>query len=69
MLHLDSESFYFVIEDEGIPFDPTKAENPDITLDAEERPIGGLGIFLVQELMSRITYERMDNKNILSLYV
>lgn len=67
--HKDSESLYFVIEDEGIPFDPTKAENPDITLDAEERPIGGLGIFLVQELMSRISYERKDNKNILSLYV
>lgn len=65
----DSEAFYFVIEDEGIPFDPTKAENPDITLDADERPIGGLGIFLVQELMSRISYERKDNKNILSLYV
>lgn len=57
----------FVISDSGKPFDPTKGGRVDTTLSAEERPIGGLGIFLVRELMDSINYERIDNKNILTL--
>ena len=44
--------------DSGIPFDPLKHTDPDITLNAEERPIGGLGIFLVRKNSSSVTYER-----------
>ena len=51
----------------GIPFDPTQQEEPDITLSAEERPIGGLGILLVRELMDSINYERINGENILTL--
>lgn len=57
----------FTITDSGIPFDPTQQEEPDITQSAEERPIGGLGIFLVRQIMDDIRYERKDNKNILKL--
>ncbi|MCF0160646.1 MAG: ATP-binding protein [Bacteroidaceae bacterium] len=57
----------FVLEDEGLPFDPTSHELPDITLGAEDRPIGGLGIFLVTQLMSRVEYQRVGNRNRLTM--
>ncbi|MBR1468510.1 MAG: SpoIIE family protein phosphatase [Prevotella sp.] len=57
----------FVISDSGTPFDPTAKEQVDTTLSAEERPIGGLGIHLVRQLMDSINYERIDGKNILTL--
>ena len=57
----------FTITDSGIPFDPTAQTEPDITLSAEERPIGGLGIHLVRQIMDDIQYERKDDKNILTL--
>ena len=51
--------------DSGIPFDPMKKEDPDVTLSAEKRQIGGLGIFLVKKSMDEVTYRRSDGKNIL----
>lgn len=57
----------FTISDSGIPFDPTQKSEADITLSAEERAIGGLGIHLVRQLMDQIIYERIDDKNILTL--
>lgn len=57
----------FAISDSGIPFDPTKNATPDTTLDAEERPIGGLGIHLVRNLMDSVEYNYIDNKNVLTL--
>lgn len=57
----------FSITDSGIPFDPTKTKDADTTLSAEERPIGGLGIFLVKQLMDKISYERANGKNVLTL--
>ena len=48
-------------------FDPTEKEMADTTLSAEERPIGGLGIFLVRELMDSIHYERVGGRNVLTL--
>ena len=56
-----------VITDSGTPFDPTEKKEVDITLSAEERPIGGLGILLVRGLMDSINYERIEGKNILTL--
>lgn len=52
--------------DSGIPFDPLAKEDPDITLSAEERDIGGLGIYMVKQTMEDVKYERVDDKNILS---
>lgn len=60
-------SLTFVISDSGVPFDPTAAAEADTTLSAEERPIGGLGIFLVRQIMDVVTYERIDNRNVLTL--
>ena len=57
----------FILSDSGIPFDPTKKAEVDTTLSAEERPIGGLGIHLVREIMDAVSYEYKDNKNILTL--
>jgi sigma-B regulation protein RsbU (phosphoserine phosphatase) len=63
----DEERLKFTITDNGIPFDPTAKAEVDTTLSAEDRPIGGLGIHLVRQLMDSINYERIDGKNILTL--
>ena len=60
-------SLVFVISDAGRPFDPTQAAEADTTLSADERPIGGLGIYLVRHLMDDIRYERLDDRNVLIL--
>lgn len=53
--------------DGGVPYDPLATADPDITLSAEERQIGGLGIYMVKKSMDEITYEYVDGKNILSI--
>lgn len=53
--------------DHGIPYDPLKTAEPDITLSAEERAIGGLGIFMVKKTMDEITYEYKNGQNILRI--
>lgn len=53
--------------DGGIPYDPLAAADPDISLSAEERAIGGLGIFMVKKSMDEITYRYEGGKNILSI--
>ncbi len=53
--------------DEGVPYDPLKKDDPDITLSAEERQIGGLGIYMVKKSMDNMTYEYKDKKNILTI--
>ena len=63
----DGEWLKFVITDRGVAFDPTEKEKADTTLSAEDRPIGGMGILLVRELMDSINYERTDGKNVLTL--
>lgn len=61
------ERVVFTLTDEGVPFDPTKETMPDITLSAEERQIGGLGIFLVEQLMEKVEYRRSEERNILTM--
>ena len=53
--------------DNGIPYDPLAKEDPDISLSAEERKIGGLGIYMVKKSMDEITYEYRDGQNILAI--
>lgn len=53
--------------DHGKPYDPLKKEDPDVTLSADEREIGGLGIFMVKQTMDAIEYEYKDGSNILTL--
>ena len=60
-------SLDFIISDTGIPFDPTAAPEADTSLGVEDRPIGGLGIFLVRKIMDKVSYRRENGKNILSM--
>jgi len=53
--------------DHGVPYDPLKTAEPDVTLSADERAIGGLGIFLVKKTMDYVNYEYKDGKNILTV--
>ena len=53
--------------DDGLPYDPTLKADPDITLAVEDRPIGGLGIFLIKKIMDKVEYQRNKNKNHLIL--
>ncbi|MCR5502819.1 MAG: ATP-binding protein [Lachnospiraceae bacterium] len=53
--------------DSGIPFNPLEREDPDITLSGMERQIGGLGIYMVKKRMDDVSYERRDDKNILTI--
>lgn len=53
--------------DSGMPYDPLAKEDPDITLPAEERPIGGLGIYMVKKSMDEVFYEYKDGFNIFTI--
>ena len=57
----------FILSDNGTPFDPTAAKEADVTLDVQDRPIGGLGIFLVRNIMDEVSYRRENGKNILTM--
>jgi anti-sigma regulatory factor (Ser/Thr protein kinase) len=64
---LHDDSIVFVLTDTGKEFDPTQVPEADITLSAEERPIGGLGIFLIRQIMNEVKYQRIEGKNVLTL--
>ena len=66
-MEADSDRLRIIITDTGSEFDPTSVSKVDTTLSVEERPIGGLGIFLVRNLMDSINYERFEGRNILRL--
>lgn len=53
--------------DSGAPYDPLAKEDPDITLSAEQRKIGGLGVFIMKKMMDHARYEHRDGKNILTI--
>ena len=57
----------FIMSDKGVPFDPLKKPDPDITLSAEEREIGGLGIFITKKTMDTVTYAYENGENILTM--
>ena len=61
------ETLSLLFEDDGIPYDPTTAKEPDITLSAEERDIGGLGIFMVKKMASELDYRYENGKNVLAV--
>ena len=62
----DPASLTITIEDHGIPFNPLEREDPDTTLSADDRKIGGLGIFMVKKSMDEMKYEYRDGRNILT---
>ena len=66
---LDQDSLVLTIElrDAGVPFNPLEKEDPDVTLSADEREIGGLGIFLCKKMMDTIEYRYEDGNNVLTM--
>ncbi|MDO8952030.1 MAG: ATP-binding protein [Draconibacterium sp.] len=66
-ISLENNRFTIIITDDGISFNPVKQQQPDINLPAEERPVGGLGIFLISQIMDEMHYARQKNQNILTL--
>lgn len=64
---LDQDRVTVTVTDNGSPFDPFAADAPDTTLSVEERPIGGLGIHLVGQLMDQVSYQRREGHNVVVL--
>lgn len=66
---LDTDGITLIIElrDAGSPFNPLQKPDPDVTLPAEERPIGGLGIFICKQMMDNIEYRYAEGNNILTM--
>ncbi len=66
---LDNNSLVLTIElrDAGVPFNPLEKADPDITLSAEEREVGGLGIFLCKKMMDSINYKYENGNNVLTM--
>lgn len=64
---VEDEKVTLTFEDDGVQYNPMESPEPDITLSAEERDIGGLGIFMVKKSMSSLDYEYKDGKNILTI--
>ena len=60
-------TLFFEISDNGIPFDPTKAKEADISLSVQQRSIGGLGIYLIRKYMDNMEYKRIEGRNVLTL--
>ena len=61
---LEDKELSIILEDHGVAFDPTQKEDPDITLSAEDRQIGGLGIFLIKKIMDEVSYQRKNEHNV-----
>ena len=66
-IEADDSIIRFIITDSGAEFDPTGVSKADTTLTVDERPVGGLGVFLVRNLMDSINYERTGGKNVLRM--
>ena len=63
----DTGTITFRMTDKGVPFDPLKKPDPDITLSAEDREIGGLGIFIAKKTMDTLTYAYENGENVLTM--
>jgi serine/threonine-protein kinase RsbW len=59
--------FHVIVEDEGRPFDPSRMPPPDLTSELEKRNIGGLGIYFVRRVMTRMSYEYRDGRNVVTM--
>ncbi len=66
-MEIDGSTATITFVDSGMEYDPLKKEDPDVTLSAEERQIGGLGIFIVKKSMDDVKYRYEDGKNILTI--
>ena len=63
----DSGGVKLTFRDDGLPYDPVAHTDPDISLPAEERPIGGLGIMMVRKMADSMSYRRAHDRNLLTI--
>ena len=63
----DGKELTFVLSDQGKEFDPTAKEDADLDVNPAERELGGMGIFIVMNLMNKVTYQRLEGKNLLTM--
>lgn len=68
-IHFNQDTLLLTIQlrDAGVPFNPLEKEDPDLTLSAEERNIGGLGIYICKKMMDNIEYRYEDGNNVLTM--
>ncbi len=66
---IENGKLHISFTDNGIPYNPLETAEPDVTLSAEEREIGGLGIFMVRKMTESMEYEYTDDKNVLTLVI
>ena len=67
-MDIDSDNVVtMVFRDSGQPYNPLAKEDPDVTLSAEERDIGGLGIFMAKKSLDSMEYEYVNNQNVLTI--
>ena len=63
----DTDRITLIFQDDGMPYNPLEAEDPEITAGADERSIGGLGLFMVKKMAEQVRYEYCDQKNQLTV--
>ena len=63
----DGKELTFVLSDQGREFDPTAQEENDLSVNPAERELGGMGIFIVKNIMNKVTYQRLEGKNLLTM--
>lgn len=63
----ETDTLRITFRDNGTPYNPLDAEEPDVTASAEDRPIGGLGIFMVRKMVDAINYVYSDGQNVLTI--
>lgn len=64
---MEDKSFKIEISDKGIAFNPLEKDEPDLDVDIDDRQIGGLGIFMINEIMDDVSYRRESDQNILTM--
>ena len=63
----DGKELTFVLSDKGMEFDPTKKDDADPNVNPMDRDIGGMGIYIVKNIMNQVTYQRLEGKNLLTM--
>jgi serine/threonine-protein kinase RsbW len=67
MVTSDGKELTLVLSDQGREFDPTMKQDSDMSVNPAERELGGMGIFIVKNIMNEVTYQRINGKNLLTM--
>jgi len=63
----DGKVLTFLLSDQGQEFDPTQKDDPDLDINPAERKLGGMGIYIVKNIMDHVTYQRLEGRNLLTM--